>query len=91
GSWDAIENEPWDVVSKKETICQLTRAPEDSSDKVFTAHNQEAEANARLIAAAPDLAAFVGRVMVWEEGDGIAALQQEARSLYEAAIAKARP
>ncbi len=58
---------------------------------VFANRSQDPLADAHLIAAAPDLAAFVGKVIKWKPGDGIAALQQEARSLYEAAIAKARP
>ena len=57
--------------------------------KVFSNVGQPSKANAALIAAAPELAAFVGKIIQWKTGDSIEALQEEARELYRAAIAKA--
>ena len=53
--------------------------------------NGTALANARLIAASPMLAEFVGRVIRWIPGDGIEALHKEAKELYQLATAKSRP
>ena len=87
GPWKAVKSQK----PKHKTAIFIAYGKAGYVAKVYGHDGEPVEANASLIAAAPELAAFVGKVIQWKPGDSIKTLQKEAQQLYRAAIVKARP